>query len=386
MMALEDIARRILLRASKARTGCLGGIIVAAAAAVVPDEAIWPAEPTLRLHCAAAAGWALPHLAPLIAALSPDARMAALAGVECLLARIDAVGTWQLILDAIGKHAACESPVLGLEVAAMLEPAEAYALFADKVASNSLFARQLHADTFARNAQLTLDETLRPVPDLFTSESIALLAGFARRDPQSAADFADEVLNYLQPWALQPGLDLLAEAMVAHGAADELARRSRRSGFIAEQAAWTRAAALSGGMQGEALVEQLKRLQPRVVDELDANDLCLAALPLLMAMSASALAPQIPLHLKNWQIPLPDFVTAAFLSRGAVDVRLTAIFQGEEGLLLPGRPAPQVAWLAAATTDRAWLAACTDVLSLAGSSPWRPVPGTVAAVLRWDDR
>jgi hypothetical protein len=184
---------------------------------------------------------------------------------------------------------------------------------------------------------------------------------------------------------LQAGLDLLAEAMVAHGGKDELVRRSRRSGFITEQAAWTRAAALSGALQGEALMEHLQWLQPRVVDELDADDICLAALPLLIAMSASALAPQMPYHLKNWQVPLPDLVAAAFLSHRAIDARLPAIFQGEGGLLLPWQPAPQVAWLAGETTGYSCLAACIDVLSLAGSSPWRPVPGTVAAVLRWDD-
>jgi hypothetical protein len=383
MTKLEDAARRILLRSARAGARALGGIVVAAAAALVPDESVWPPDPALRLHSAAGAGWALPRLAPLVAALPLDERAMALRSAECLLARIDAVGTWQLILAAIGKDAACHSPVLGLEVAALLEPAEAYVLFADKVGGNTLFARQLRADIWARDPHLPTDVALPPTRDLFASEAAAMLVGLARRDPLRGAAFADQALHYLQPWELQPAFDLLAEAMVAHGVGDEVVVLSKRSGFIAEQAAWTRAAALSGTLLGGALAEHLIRLLPRVADELDPGDIGIAALPLLLAMSSGGLASWTLDQLVDWRIQLPDLVAAAFLSHRVRDASLAAILRDAGERSWPRLREPSPAWLAGETTGRALSAACADVFDLAANPPWHPVPGTLASVLQW---
>lgn len=382
MTEVQEVARRILRRASDAPAQAAGSLAVAAAAAVVPDEASWPRDPSLRLKCAAAAAWPLPRLAKLIDAIPPTQRAAALSTAECLLARIDPRGTWAMIVARLGREAAFQSSMLGLNTAAWLAPAEAGALFAEKIGTNRLFAQQLRADIDGRAAQAA--QNLPPARDLPASEAAIRLAGAARSDVMRALTFADEALEFVQPEALQQALDLLANAAVAQGHADRIVNRALRHEFIVEQAAWTRAAALSGILVEDALAQHVERLQPRVTDELDPSDVETAALPLLVAMASGGLVRMVHGYAAAWRVSIPELVEAVFFAHSIPDPTLANVLEGCAELHAPAGAEIEIAWAPRQAAAQSLSEASADVIRLAKELPWRPVPGTLSAILRWE--
>lgn len=357
--------------------------MVAAAAAVVGEEDFRLRDPCLQLKSAAAAAAQQPRLVALVDAIPLGSRLTALSSAECLLARMDPHWAWELILSRLGRDAAFSSAVLGLDVAAQVNAAEARCLFAEKSAANQLFGRQLRADIAGRELDgLTGASDLPPARDLFPSEAAAWLAGTARRDPLRALAFADEVLEVHSPAKLQDAIQLLAHAVVAQGYADRIAGLARRQGYIAEQAAWTCAAALSGALAGGELAEHVADLRPRVVDELDRGDVRLAALPLSVALAAGDLAAMIPGTASAWDVSATDLAQAVFHTNFFPDTALHAL---QRIVALPELSPCKVtlACCSGEASGPSLAEACADVICLAMFLPWQPLPGTLGAILRW---
>jgi hypothetical protein len=381
-MSVEAAAGRILTRAAVRRFDPQGIMILAAAAALVGPAMPPQTDPGLALICAAARGAARQEIDTLTKAVRPAMRAAVLTAAEPLLARIDPAWAWHLIVDRVGCEAGTRSALLGLAIAARLDPAAAATLLAQKLQHNRLFARQLRADATARRrTDITAVPGEPPASDLFPSESAAYLAGAALSDPQRALGFADAILQVHPPLAVQQALDLLAAAVTSAGHGERIIALARKDGFIAEQAAWTRAAALAGALPDAALLALATTLRPRVADELDPDDVSLAGLPLLVALAKGGTADLLSACMAEWRIAPAWLIEVLFGAGVMVDATVIARSREVPPLQAGAAAGYGGGWWPAAAPQQT--EACADALLIAAAVPWRPVPGTLADIVNW---
>jgi len=126
-------------------------------------------------------------------------------------------------------------------------------------------------------------------------------------------------------------------------------------------------------------------LAHRVAEQLDPGRELMAGLPLVMALAHGGAADPLPEEVLGWRLPAP-LLTDQVLQAG---LRLPA------SVLDPLLALPEQEWAdlypyhfgwwrdAIGQEDSTRRLACADVLALAESIPWWPLPGSLADTCRW---
>jgi hypothetical protein len=362
-------AARVLVRASRAPFERRGSLLVAAASVLAGEPVESP--PGLAFVTAAALG-RKEDLEQIGADLPASGRSQILAAAECLLARIDPVWAWDLERKLLGESEQLRWPGLGLDIASRLEASEARRLLGPKEKANPIFASQFRIESAARSRTTPDDFSLR---DLSVAQANAFLAGVALADPARALKLVPEALSLYAPGDLRESFTLLATATIKAGLANRIAELARRRDFVSVQAVWTEVGAAAGALSRSETADLVEELAPRATDELDPGRELIAGMPLLMALAHAGLGEQAAGWALQWQVPPPVLIDHLFYAEAPAVIPLNGLLRFSEREWSHFYESRFCWW---DEPGQSW----TDALTVVAQCPWRPLPGSLADLVR----